>query len=348
MTLLELYLRQDVLVLEEKFAVTPLPEKAVHASHNDDGQWFIGNYPPDKVLASARGAYGGDLVAQLIVAAWETVDDREAFSPHSLHSHFVAASLLLTPLEWLVLSNSAGRTFANRLVRAYQLDTKKLVYVATISFARNNLLSTRIAQYHGGQTAQKPFYFQRKPMPWFYKYRDVLDSMPSAVHTHGTMEHIAPPEVFKAEPSIDLECAGNTELGVFFRVVDDLAKCRDPARAKIVDLAYILDSVFLGSFVRALGLPLSLLPNKHAYTHFFKVSLDHVVHFHDTDFDPTQWMFCDFHYCKMGNDRILCQVYYYTLQGKLIATVNQEALAYVPDVLVDDAHKLHLKQPSKL
>ena len=93
------------------------------------------------------------------------------------------------------------------------------------------------------------------------------------------------------------------------------------------------DLFFLGTLAKGLGLPIA---GHHFDTlNFFRVSLDHELFIHDIDFDPQQWMFIDYLFTSLNNDRVLCQVQYFTLEGKMVALVVQEALVYLGPKIID-------------
>lgn len=80
----------------------------------------------------ARGAYGGQLVAQALLASYETV--ASGFAIHSIHCQFLAAANVDLPVTYIVDKAYDGRTYATRTVQAKQRD--RLVMSATASFAR--------------------------------------------------------------------------------------------------------------------------------------------------------------------------------------------------------------------
>ncbi len=75
--------------------------------------------------------FGGQILAQAIVAAGATVDGREI---HSLHGHFLQAGRLAVPIDLAVERTRDGNTFAARSVRAGQDGVT--IFTATASFKR--------------------------------------------------------------------------------------------------------------------------------------------------------------------------------------------------------------------
>lgn len=84
----------------------------------------------------ARGAYGGQLIAQSLLAAYETVGD--AFVAHSIHCHFLNAANVELSVVFDVHRVRDGRSFTTRVIHARQ--DNKLILLATVSFT---LESTR-------------------------------------------------------------------------------------------------------------------------------------------------------------------------------------------------------------
>ena len=61
--------------------------------------------------------------------------------------------------------------------------------------------------------------------------------------------------------------------------------------------------------------------------HYFGISLDHVMYFHDTDFDCTEWMGYGMRVLRMQNDRFLMEAQMYNKKGEHVVTILQEVLA---------------------
>lgn len=321
MSLQEVYDNPEISTMEEKFSVI----------RNSDTE-FVGKYPLETFAPGARGTYGGELVSQGLLVAWESVEGKE-FTPHSFHLYFLAAGLGDLVMRWEVTMASQGKNYCSRMVRCYQLHTEKLVFMQMVSFVKNNLVKLRKEafaalseqeQFH--PRTKVPFEFLRKPHYIFDKYMKNVDDLPSLQHTNGNLTHAIPPEVLKVSSKDRNVDPGSRELGLFFKVNDDLSLTSDKLRAQIIDLTFASDSFYLGTLPRALGL---LVMDKLASA-FFRVSLDHTVYFHDLDFDPTQWMFLDYKFVRMTNDRVLVIALVFTPDRRLVATIQQEALAFIP------------------
>lgn len=327
MDLHDVYQDPTVSTMEEKFSL-------IRTSATE----FVGKYPLESFHENARGTYGGEFVAQSVVAAMDSVADKE-FQPHSLHSYFLKAGKKLSPMRYEVTVTSEGRNFCNRLVKCFQHDSGELCFILMVSFTRNNLIARRKSDFAALSPQQQrhprtkvPFEFLRQPHYTFDKYVHHLNTLPQREHINGNILLATPPEtlnVTSAEEGVDPGCK---EFGVFFKIRDNMDLVRDKVKARVVDLAFASDSFYLGTLARAVNISLN-----DRSAHFFRVSLDHLVFFHDTDFDPTLWMFFDYRFVRMSNDRVLVVVQMFSHDRRLVATVTQEAIAYVPMDFVEKA-----------
>lgn len=307
--------------LEEKFAVI----KKLKGE-------YVGKHPLEPFTEGARGSYGGDFIAQTLLVAWETVEDKE-FEPHSFHSYFLKAGLSESVMRYEVDFTSDGRNFCSRLVKCYQLHTNQLCFMLMASFIKDNNIDLRKKKFANlseekqlHERTSVPFEFAREPIPIFDKYIDKIDTLTQFEHTNDNLAHAIPPETWLVQDEENSMDPAVKQFGLFARVNDDLQNAKDKSKTSVIDLVFATDSFFLGTMTRSLGIPLG---HKHS-TNFFRVSLDHSVYFHDTNFDPTEWMFLDYRFHRMSNDRILVIASFFTKEKKLIATVSQEAIAFMP------------------
>lgn len=336
MSLTEVYENPQVSTMEEKFQVVKLEDNV-----------YEGKYPLEMVLKGMRGIFGGEFVSQAIVAIWETIED-PSFSPHSIHSYFLKAGSPDSPIRWEIQTKNEGRSFINKEANGYQSHTNTLCFTLTASFAKNNSIKQRKIEYEektkSETDAEKlaklpvPYEFQRTPHYFFKKYFKRLDEMSYIETINGNIRHIIPPEIFQKGKD-DHKAIGHRDLGFFFKIVDDLSLAKRPERMKFVELSFASDAIYLSLLTRAMGMAFS--PKAASY---FRVSLDHTLYFHDDDFDPTQWMFLDFRFNRMSNNRVLCQCHVFTSDERMVLTIIQEALVYIPIESVERAtggtHKL--------
>ncbi|WP_174361614.1 acyl-CoA thioesterase [Nocardia paucivorans] len=88
-----------------------------------DDDVFLGRHP-EKVWSRT---FGGQLVAQAIMAAGRTVGDRPI---HAVNAHFVRGGDVKQPIEYRVDRHRDGRAFANRTVTASQDGQELFVMLA--------------------------------------------------------------------------------------------------------------------------------------------------------------------------------------------------------------------------
>jgi acyl-CoA thioesterase-2 len=105
-----------VAVLLDRLKLEPEGELVFHAKIPDDGR---------------RHAFGGLIAAQSLRAACNTIDGLEA---HSLHAYFLRPGMLDKPVRYVVTKTREGRSFATRLVEAFQGDDR--IFTMTASFHR--------------------------------------------------------------------------------------------------------------------------------------------------------------------------------------------------------------------
>lgn len=127
---------QDRSTIEKTVAISRLTLKG-------SGTVNFSNRYPLNCPPWARGAYGGQLVAQSLLAAYETVPTE--FAVHSIHSHFINAVNVETHLVYETQRFRDGKSFATRVVHALQNNIP--VYSATVSFSRYNNQSKKVLRH---------------------------------------------------------------------------------------------------------------------------------------------------------------------------------------------------------
>lgn len=312
MSLQELLRTNNVNKIESK-------SKVVEVGVDDAGvHTFSSNYPLMAVVDGFPLTYGGDAVTHAVSAAWETVDP--TWLPNSLQVYFMKPGRPNTPVYWEVSKLSDGKRFAVRSVRGIQNGV--VFFTMQTSFSKE-----------GARTDVR---FQTKPLHLFDKYKDTLDNHVRVVHTHNLILNIMPLELLTTEdqPMINgaksdefmYETTGNRTLGYFFKINDTIGSTKNQLKANILSLCFLLDSMFLLSVVSALGLSYTEWPTINRDLSYFSTSLDHVVYFHNSDIRPDEWLYMEYRFPRMNDDRILCYCSAYNLEGVLVCTVVQEAL----------------------
>lgn len=279
--------------------------------------------------------FGGELVAQSIMAAWETVEP--GWCPNSFHSYFMRPATTESTIRYEIVHNSDGHNYKNRSVHCYQGKTDKLCFVAIVSFGQNNDMHKRQLQFENNPNANiknVPFSFQYKPNEYFYKYKDRLDELLQFNHTNDHIQAIIPQEIFEdageEENKLDI---GERRLGFFTRVnVDKVPKEKLNQKWNYVDFAFVSDATTLVLFYRSLGVAFSM-----KYFWYTYATMDHNIYFHDDDFNITEWLFVDYRFMRLSNGRVFFLSSYFNPQGKLVATITQEAQVQIPKKVADKA-----------
>lgn len=96
---------------------------------------FEGANPLKKIVKQKSEVYGGEFVAQVINAAWETVPNQE-FTPNSIHTYFLRADNMESVILYEVKKTIESKSFIARTVECYQTATDTLCVVLMILFAR--------------------------------------------------------------------------------------------------------------------------------------------------------------------------------------------------------------------
>lgn len=329
MSLSEIYGNDQINKIEAKFEL-------IEQSTINDITTFVGKYPLEPMIKGLRGTYGGESVTQALNAAWETVKGDDML-PHSLHSYFVRAGIPEIPVTWEVTRINDGRNYSNRLVKGYQ--NGRVMFVLQTQFARDNLKSAR-------QAAGKPATIEwtSAPTSMFDNYKDTVNELIPLSHTRDLLHNRLTPELLNGSGGIlpnvvvpdnafSYDTTGNRTLAFFCKLNDRLHLSQNELKAKVLQLAFILDATYLGLMVASLGVKLQDWPRVKKTLDFFRVSLDHAIYFHDNEYKTDEWLYCEYRFPRMSNDRVLCYVSFYTLDRRLIATVTQEALVYfTPEV----------------
>lgn len=282
---------------------------------------YRGKKPIAKPDKRSRGAFGGFLAGQALVVAIESVP--KEFKPHLFHSYFVKAVDDLAPLEWAVDEVSNGRNYANRSLKAYQYGD--IVYTANVSLTKK--ISTKKAIE---ETGVKPFEFQTPKHEWFNRHK--LEDLPVAdVNSRFLAYHKFFPEVVSLEDTREEDNISPAErqLSWYFKWgIENEGDFHQPlanldSKYQYVGMASLTDTVYLTRLLRILRIEDA---DHSQFIHYFSVSLDHTIYFHDDDFDVTKWMSFTFKVTRFSHNRALCQGEVYNDKGVHVATIVQEGL----------------------
>ena len=262
---------------------------------------FRGFVPPQP----RRRVFGGLVVAQALVAASSTVEDR---APHSLHAYFILPGDTSMPIVYQVERVRDGRSFTTRRCVAIQ----------------------------GGRTIFDlfaSFHSEEEGLEHHAKMPDVRDpdTLPSAQDIQAKYGHLMPSGLktwFVGEQVIDIRPVDLSRYdrskpprpvqSFWMRVAKPLPDDRWVHRAA---LAYMSDMTLIDVTLAAHGRTLF-------EPEFQVASLDHALWFHRA-FRADEWLLYSQDSPNTGGARGLARGLLFTRDGHLAATVMQEGLIRV-------------------
>lgn len=259
---------------------------------------FTGHSEP----SPAGRVFGGQVLAQAVVAASRTIDDRPI---HSMHGYFLRPGDLVEPITFAVDRIHDGRSFSTRRTQAYQHGLPILSMIASF------------------QEEQSGFEHQASmpdgvPDP---------DSLPSTDDLFADIDHPAaeavrarPFEIRHTEHPIYLpHTSASAQQALWIRAAAPLPD--DPALHRAA-LAYASDFALLEPVLRAHGLFWAMPGLKVA-------SLDHAMWWHR----PTradEWLLFVQQSPSAQGGRGLAQALVFSRDGTLVASVAQEGTVRAP------------------
>lgn len=256
--------------------------------------------------------FGGQVLAQCLVAAQRTVDSTEGDerTPHSLHGYFLRPGDINQPITFSVDRLRDGRSFSTRRVQAFQSGLPIFSMIASFQ-------------------AHDPGLEHQDSMPLGIPDPE---SLPSAAAIMGENPHPVAQYWAKARP-FDLRHVGSPiyfnvdpaqqvpHQAVWLKALGTLPD--DPALHRAA-LAYVSDYTILESIYRAHGI---------AWTHegLKSASLDHAMWFHRQP-KVDEWLLYVQESPSAQGGRGLATGRIFDRNGILIATVAQEGMVRVPEL----------------
>jgi len=260
---------------------------------------FVGPAAPER----GGMTYGGQLLAQAVVAAYGTVDDDRRI--HSLHALFLRGGDVAIPTEWRVERIRDGRSFSARQVSGHQHDNE--IFRVSISF--------QVPE--DGLDWQPAFDIGALPPPdeVTMTYIEFCRAHPDLGQTEWfgqdrpmDIRYIDPPDPVGGPPT------DRPQL-MWIKMTGDLASGRGPEDAA---LAYLADATLVDHVT---------LPHGYRWhdARLTGVSLDHAMWFHRPA-RADQWLLYDQRVESTGGSRGLTTGRFYSQDGALVATCAQEGL----------------------
>lgn len=254
-------------------------------------------------LAQVRRVYGGQVIAQALLAASATVPDT-ARLPHSLHCYFLRGGDPDSPFVLEVTRLRDGRSFSNRSVVAQQNDREIFSMVASFQGPEDGLNFA-------------------SPAPVVPPPQD----LPSALELFRTMDHpvgkflgkTAAFDVRHVQQSLYTgpDPTRSQSQEVWMRIRSEIPE-DTPQVVQRALLAYVVDQIMLEPALRAVGLSWM--------THGLSLaSLDHAMWFHH-DVDVNEWLLFAGNVDSVGGGRAKATVVVYTESGVPVASASQEGM----------------------
>ncbi|KAJ1952973.1 acyl-CoA thioesterase, partial [Dispira parvispora] len=276
-----------------------------HNLYRSTGELWV---PP-----GGRGVFGGQVVAQALAAASNTVPNN--YRIHSLHSYFVQASQGTMPILYQVERVREGTTFCTRIVKAIQRGQCCFSLMCSFQAPRENgpvhqepmpdvpppeaLLSDseRFQQWANSGAGSYAFYSYAKVKAEKYSPAEIRLCNPPSVRD-TLIQTSKPPR---------------TNAWIRFKEKLDSPSCYASA------LAYCSDFLLVVPPALPHGLTVFSNPRRLALC----VSLDHSIWFH-APFDPNEWLLYSMQSPRTADGRGLAFGYVYNQSGTLVATISQE------------------------
>ena len=246
--------------------------------------------------------YGGQVIAQALAAAQQTVDDDR--SPHSLHAYFLRGGDENYPIDLRVARDFDGRSFSNRRVIASQNGVPILNLAS--SFQRPGDVASHQDPMPGiAMPEDLPDELDISPI--ISKARE--DPRQSGMLLHRPYEVRIPGDLM--EPGRDPA----KPVYYWFRMLSALP---DDAALHRLAIAYLSDYGLL--FTAAIRHNLKIFSPKARVA-----SLDHAIWFHQAA-RADEWLAYVLDSDWAGNSRGFTRGRFYTRDGRLVASTAQEGM----------------------
>ncbi|WP_241698430.1 acyl-CoA thioesterase [Flaviflexus huanghaiensis] len=257
----------------------------------------------DNLPQLSNRVYGGQVLAQAVVAAADTIDNCEENPIHSKTAAFLAPGDIAKPIDFEVEIINDGRSFSSRLVHARQ--DGRIIFTARDSFQR------RQPGLEHEDTAPDV------PGP---------ENFPSSVDLFASVDHPAA-RLMSSTNALDLR---HVDGQLYLRPPKNVHptthvwfKTRSPMPTGICEtlsravLAYAADQFMIEPILSAHGLSWTSQGLSAA-------TLDHTTWWH-RDVDPSSWILAELHSPSAQAGRGLTLAKFFQ-DGRLVATMAQEAM----------------------
>jgi acyl-CoA thioesterase-2 len=289
--------------LERLLAVLDLREVEGWGPHGEEDLWRGRSVP-----GLANRVYGGQVLAQALIAAGRTVEPDRL--PHSIHAYFLREGALDVPIDFAVERLRDGRSFSAR--RAHALQDGRPILSLTASFQ-----------------VDQPGFDHAVPMP---QGVPAPEDVPSAFELLGGVNHPAA-RFWVHDSAFELAHVGRSlYLGAdpaapSTQMVWVRARRRLDSADRLLHralLAFACDQVMLEPVLRAAGTSWLDVGGKVPMA-----SLDHAMWWH-RDARVDDWLLFVQEAPSAQGGRGLGLARVYTRDGDLVASIAQEGMVRLP------------------
>ena len=259
--------------------------------------------------------YGGQVLAQALLAAAATIEGEPTRTPHSFHAYFLRGGNPSEPFELKVHRSHDGRSFASRQVTAIQNDKDILTLLASFQLPQTGV-------EHDRQMPQVPRPDKlRSALEYFREINHPVGKFlgkTAAFDVRHVQETLYVRQYSGAQE--DGSYTGNRRQQLWMK---PRAEITNPSQTLgRVLLAYVIDQVMMEPALRAHGLAW-VTPG------LALASLDHAMWFY-RDFDINQWLLYDQESPSAQGARAMGHTRVFTEDGVLVAEAMQEAMLRLP------------------
>ncbi|WP_052450654.1 acyl-CoA thioesterase [Actinomyces polynesiensis] len=258
-------------------------------------------------LPQIRRVYGGQVIAQALVAATATLDEADRL-PHSLHAYFLRGGDPEMSFDLDVERLRDGRSFSSRRITCRQDEREILVMVCSFQPPEDGLefeiTAPEVPGPEGLRSALEIFRAMDHPVGRFLGKTTAFD-----------VRHVQR----DLYTSADRTPSNRQQLWMAPRspIPEEIGQ---PVHRAL--LAYVIDQVMFEPAMRATGLSW-MTPGMSA------ASLDHAMWFHH-DVDINDWLLFDGTCTAVSNGRVLTSARVFTRGGELVAEASQQGMLRVP------------------
>lgn len=257
-------------------------------------------------LPQVRRVYGGQVIAQALIAAAATMDKPRL--PHSFHTYFARGGTPSLPFELRVERLRDGRSFSLRRIVCLQEGKEILALQASYQGPEDGLVFT----------SEAPEATPPEELPSAFEIFRAIDHPVGRFLGKTTafdVRHVQQSLYTKA----DENPSNRQQLWMRPRATIPQGADQHVHRAL---LAYVIDQVMLEPAMRVLGLSW-MTPGMSA------ASLDHAMWFH-RDVDINEWLLFDGECTNVNNGRTLVTTRVFTRNGILLAEATQQGMLRIP------------------